>query len=96
MCPGSAWGQGGGEEGWGGEGGLEGEGRGPPGPVVKASASRAADPGFDSCLLWDFSGWSHTSDLKVALQGLPCQAPGVPGSALGLVSPLSVYCDRVR
>ena len=34
------------------------------GPVVKASTSRAADPGFDSCLRRDFSGSSHTSVLK--------------------------------
>ena len=35
------------------------------GVVVKASASRVADPGFNSCLLCgDFSGLSHTSDLK--------------------------------
>ena len=41
-----------------------------------------------------FSGSSHTSDL--VLQWLPCQAPGVMGSALGLVGPVSVYCDWVR
>ena len=35
------------------------------GPVVKAFTSRAADPGFDSCLRWDFSGLSHTSDFKI-------------------------------
>ena len=34
--------------------------------------------------------------LKSALQWLPCQAPGVLGSALGLVGPVSVYCDWVR
>ena len=33
---------------------------------------------------------------KMALQQLPCQAPGVKGSALGLVGPISVYCDWVR
>ena len=33
---------------------------------------------------------------KLALQWLPCQAPGVIGSALGPVSPVSVYCDWVR
>ena len=33
---------------------------------------------------------------KLALQWLPCQAPGVIGSALGLVDPVSVYCDWVR
>ena len=35
------------------------------GPVVKASASRAEDPGFESRLWRDFSGSSHTSDLKI-------------------------------
>ena len=30
---------------------------------------------------------------KLALQWLPCQAPGVIRSMLGLVGPVSVYCD---
>ena len=34
------------------------------GLVVKASASGAEDPGFESRLRRDFSGSSHTSDLK--------------------------------
>ena len=33
---------------------------------------------------------------KLALQCLPCQAPGDIGSVLGLVSPVSVYCDWMR
>ena len=33
---------------------------------------------------------------KLALQWLPCQAPGVIGSVLGLVGQVSVYCDWVR
>ena len=33
---------------------------------------------------------------KLALQWLPCQEPGVIGSALGLVGPVSAYCDWVR
>ena len=33
--------------------------------MVKASASRAEDPGFESRLRRDFSGSSHTSDLKI-------------------------------
>ena len=33
---------------------------------------------------------------KLALHWLPYQAPGVIGSALGLVGPVSVYCDWVR
>ena len=53
------------------------------GLMVKASASGAEDPGFKSRLQWDFSGWSHISDLKLALQWLPCQTPGVTKSAQG-------------
>ena len=46
------------------------------GIVVKASASGAEDPGFDSRLrTGDFSGSSHTSDLKI---GTPVATlPGV-------------------
>ena len=33
---------------------------------------------------------------KLTHQWLRCQAPGVKGSVLGLVSPVSVDCDRVR
>ena len=35
------------------------------GLVVKASASGAEDPGFESRLRRDFSGSSHTSDFKI-------------------------------
>ena len=35
------------------------------GLVVKVSASRAEDPGLESCLRWDFSGSSHTNVLKI-------------------------------
>ena len=45
------------------------------GLVVKASASRAEGPGFESRLRRDFSGSSHTSDLKI---GTPVATlPGV-------------------
>ena len=33
--------------------------------VVKASAATAEDPEFESLLRQDFSGSSHTSDLKI-------------------------------
>ena len=68
------------------------------GLVVKASASRAEDPRVRIPLAPGiFLGSSHISDLKIlALQWLPCQAPGVTGPALGLVGPVSVYCDWVR
>ena len=32
--------------------------------MVKASASGAEGPGFESRLRWDFSRFSHISDLK--------------------------------
>ena len=35
------------------------------GQAVKASASGVEDPGFKSRLRRDFSGLSHTSDLKI-------------------------------
>ena len=35
------------------------------GLVVKASTSRAEDPGFKSACAGIFSGSSHTSDLKI-------------------------------
>ena len=66
------------------------------GLVVKAPASTATYPGLDPRLRRDFSGSSHTNDLKLAFQWLPCQAPGVIGSVLGLVGPVSVNCDWVR
>ena len=45
------------------------------GLVVKESASRAEDPGFESRLRRDFSGSSHTSDLKIGtpVATLQCQ-----------------------
>ena len=65
------------------------------GQVVKAPASRAEDLGFDSRFSReDFHGSSHISDLKI---GTPVAAlPGDIGLALGLVGPVSVYCDEVR
>ena len=66
-------------------------------PRGKASASRGEDPRFESRLRRDFF-WGRVIPVtsKLALQWLPCQAPGVIGSALGLVGPVSVYCDWVR
>ena len=68
------------------------------GLVVKASASRAEDPGFESRLRQDFffRGRVIPVTSKLALQWLPCQAPDVIGSVLELVGPVSVYYDWVR
>ena len=65
------------------------------GLVVKAPASRAANPAFDSCFPRESSsGSSHTSGLKI---GTPAATlPDVIGSALGPVGPVSVYRDWVR
>ena len=66
------------------------------GVVVKASASRVEDPRFESRLRQDFFRVESYQWQKLALQWLPCHAPGVIGSVLGLVVPVSVYCDWVR
>ena len=63
--------------------------------TVKASASRAEDPGFESRLRGDFSRSSHTSDLKI---GIPVAT--LPGAwryrvSARLVGPVSVYCDSM-
>ena len=43
------------------------------GPVVKESASRATDLGFDPAFyVGILSGSSHTRDLKLVLQWVPC------------------------
>ena len=65
------------------------------GVVVKASVSREEDPGFESRWRRDFFP-VITVTQKLALQWLPCQAPGAIESALGLVGPVSVYRDWVR
>ena len=52
-------------------------------------------PGSNPACTGIFSGSSHTSDFKI---GTPVAtlAPGVIGSVLGLVGPVSVYCDWVK
>ena len=67
------------------------------GLVVKASTSRAEDPEFKSRQRWViFRDRVIPVTSKLALQWLPCQVPGVTGSVLGLVGPVSVYWDWVR
>ena len=67
------------------------------GLMVKASASKMADPDFDSRFRrGSFARSSHTCDLKLVVQWHPCQVPGVIESVLGVVGPASVYCDQVR
>ena len=67
------------------------------GLMVKASVPRASDLSSISAFRVDlFQGRVIPMTLKLVLKWLPCQAPGVIGSPLGLVSPVSVYCDWVR
>ena len=69
----------------------------PVGLVVKVSASGAEVPSsIPACDVGIFSGRVMPVTYKLALQWLPCQAPGVIGSALGLVGPVSVYRDWVK
>ena len=48
------------------------------------------------CMVGIFRGQVIPVTSNLALQWLPCQAPGATGSALGLAGPMSVYCDWVR
>ena len=53
---------------------------------------RGSNPACDEL----FPGRVILVTSKLALQWLPCQAPGIIGLALGLVGPVLVYCDWVR
>ena len=66
------------------------------GLVVKASALRAEDPGFETRLRRDFSESSHTSYFKIDTPVATLPGAWRFGSVLGLVGPLSVYCDLAR
>ena len=52
------------------------------GQVVKASTSRVEDLGFESRLLWNFSGSSHTSDFKIGTS-----VATLPGTCCYKISP---------
>ena len=62
--------------------------------MVKASASRAEDPGFDS-RGWGFFRVEYSSDLKIGtvVATLPCAARY--RISAGTDGPVSVYCDWV-
>ena len=61
------------------------------GLVVTASASRAADPGLNPALsVGILPGRDIPVTSKLALQWLPCQAPGDIGSVLGLVGSVRI------
>ena len=66
------------------------------GLVVRRSPRERKIPGSNPACAGFFRGRVIPVTSKLALQWLPCQAPGVIGSALELVGPVSVYCDWVR
>ena len=66
------------------------------GLVVRRPPQERKIPGSNPACAGIFSGRVIPVTKKLALQGLPCQAPGIIGSTLGLVGPVSVYCDWVR
>ena len=64
--------------------------------MVEASISIAAVPGSISHFRrGSFPRSSHTSDLMIGTTVAAMPGADVPGSSLGLVGPVSVYCDRV-
>ena len=67
------------------------------GLVVNRPPSIAADVGSIPAFPVDlFRGRVKLGTEKLELQWLPCQAPGVLGSLLGLAGPVSVYYDCMR
>ena len=66
------------------------------GLVVRRPPRARKIPGSNPACAGIFGGRVIPVTKKLALHWLPCQAPGVIGSALGLVGPVSVYCDWVR
>ena len=66
------------------------------GLVVRRLPRERKIPGSNPACARIFSESSHTSDLNIGTPVATLQAPGDIGSALGLVGPVSVYCDWVR
>ena len=64
------------------------------GLVVKASASRAGDPGsILACAVGIFPGRVTPVTQKSGDRWLPCQEPGDTGPALLVVGPVSEYSE---
>ena len=90
-------------EGFGGDG-SRGWALLPPPPPPSPSLSRVQTTpprerktrGSITACRRDFFGSGQTSDLKIGTRVAACHAPGVTGSVLGLVGPVSEYCDWVR
>ena len=64
------------------------------GLVVRRPSRERKIPGSNPACDRIFGGSSHNSDLKIGTPGVTL--PGVIGSALGLIGPVSVCCDWVR
>ena len=63
----------------------------------QVSTLRETDPGSNPAFVVDFlPGRIIPVTLKMVLQWLPCQVPGVIGSALRLVGLASAFYDLVR
>ena len=62
--------------------------------MVKVSASRAADLGFDS--QGNFSGWSHTGDFNIGTPVVTLPSARRFKVRAGTGWPVSIYCDWVR
>ena len=67
------------------------------GLVVRRPPRERKIPGANPACAGIFSGSSHTCDLKIGtpVATLPGAWRYTKGSALGLVGPVSVYCDYV-
>ena len=65
-------------------------------PSGKTSAATAADLRFDSHLLRDFSGSSHTRDLKVGAPVATLSGAWRQSQCWDWLGRVSVYCDWVR
>ena len=63
------------------------------GLVVRRPPREWKTPGSNPACAGIFRGRVIPVTVKMAPQWLPCQAPDVIGSGLGLVGPVSVYCD---
>ena len=64
--------------------------------LMRPSRERKIRGSIPACVVWCFPHRVIPVTSKLALRWLPFQAPGIIGSALGLVGPVPVYCDWVR
>ena len=71
--------------------------RQPHGPRGQGVCLESGSPGFDSRFQYgSFLGQVLSDDLKIDTPVATLPAPGITGSALGLVGQVSVYCEWLR